>query len=312
MIPIFIGGYGRSGSTLLGAMLGSHSECLCTPESLFKSGVIRSLKNWDNEKINIDHAVKKIQRNWRFKPWGLNLRTALSSQATSIRTYKDLIEAIVSAYGRKVGRESWSYWVDHTPANIKHTEMLLTLFPVSKLIHLVRDGRAVAASVMPLDWGPNTIDKAINVWQERVEQGIEVEKKWGSDTVLRVMYEDLVSEPSRTLKSICSFLGLEFQEKMLKGDGFIVPRYTSKQHLLVGKEVDKNRVDAWKSMLTKRQIEIAEGLAGEMLERLGYSLVRGKNFRGIKRYEKTKLMIKDKYRRKVLNRIKRVLRVYGW
>ncbi|MFL5475589.1 MAG: sulfotransferase, partial [Gemmatimonadales bacterium] len=33
MRPLFIGGCERSGTTMLAAMLGGHSRCLCLPES---------------------------------------------------------------------------------------------------------------------------------------------------------------------------------------------------------------------------------------------------------------------------------------
>jgi Sulfotransferase family len=34
--PIFIGGCPRSGTTMLGSMIGSMSSCIVTPESIFK------------------------------------------------------------------------------------------------------------------------------------------------------------------------------------------------------------------------------------------------------------------------------------
>lgn len=40
---IFIGGCSRSGTTLLGAMLGAHSDIICSPESHFKIDVLRVL-----------------------------------------------------------------------------------------------------------------------------------------------------------------------------------------------------------------------------------------------------------------------------
>ena len=33
MIPVFIGGCPRSGTTLLGAMLGAHRDVICPPEA---------------------------------------------------------------------------------------------------------------------------------------------------------------------------------------------------------------------------------------------------------------------------------------
>ena len=41
MIPAFIGGSGRCGTTLLGAILGAHTRCLVTPESHFKFDLCR-------------------------------------------------------------------------------------------------------------------------------------------------------------------------------------------------------------------------------------------------------------------------------
>jgi hypothetical protein len=42
MKPIFIGGCERSGTTLLGAMLGTHPRYLCVPEMKFKIDVLSS------------------------------------------------------------------------------------------------------------------------------------------------------------------------------------------------------------------------------------------------------------------------------
>ena len=90
--------------------------------------------------------------------------------------------------------------------------------------------------------------------------------------MLRVRYEDLIQAPETALRDICSFLDLEYQPQMIKGSGFKVPRYQDKQHALIGKEPDKNRINAWEKSLTPRQIEIFESIAGELLLSLGYVL----------------------------------------
>ncbi|MBD3360653.1 hypothetical protein GF366_02510, partial [Candidatus Peregrinibacteria bacterium] len=40
---IFIGGCPRSGTTMLGSLLGAHPEALCIPESQFKTDVMRRI-----------------------------------------------------------------------------------------------------------------------------------------------------------------------------------------------------------------------------------------------------------------------------
>jgi hypothetical protein len=63
MQPVFIGGCGRSGTTLLGAMLGTHSKCIVTPESKFNYEAIKASMR---EKGQVDpvQAYEKIINHW--------------------------------------------------------------------------------------------------------------------------------------------------------------------------------------------------------------------------------------------------------
>jgi Sulfotransferase family len=65
------------------------------------------------------------------------------------------------------GKEEADWWVDHTPTNLRFARLLTAWFPEARFIHIVRDpGRA--ASVMPLNWGPNTITEAALFWKRRM------------------------------------------------------------------------------------------------------------------------------------------------
>jgi len=176
-------------------MLGAHSACLCTPESQFKTDVYKYLYTAKEKTLDIPEAMNTIKNNWRFKIWDLALGAELPQEVTS---YPGLIEWIVRMYGRRVGKPDPGIWIDHTPENRKHADLLFDLFPESKMIHIIRDGRAVAASIMPLDWGANTIDRAAHYWQTRVTQGLAAES-FSKDRVIRVKYEELAREPEETL-----------------------------------------------------------------------------------------------------------------
>jgi Sulfotransferase family len=76
MRPIFIGGCERSGTTMLGAMLGSHSECICVPESQFIDDLIGWLDysrgSWDPRQ-----ALGRIVSHQRYRLlWELPLDPA--------------------------------------------------------------------------------------------------------------------------------------------------------------------------------------------------------------------------------------------
>lgn len=170
MRPIFIGGCERSGTTLLGAMLGSHSSCLCVPEMKFKTEMLEFADNGVNNAVDPAYALEKLAHRSNFKIWGLSLgQIAAPGKALAGR---ELVEWTVAAYGQKVGKTDPTIWIDHTPANIKYAWTLFQAFPDAYMVHLIRDGRAVAASLLPLDWGPNEIDSAAHYWAEALAYGL--------------------------------------------------------------------------------------------------------------------------------------------
>ncbi len=305
MLAVFIGGCGRSGTTLLGSMLGAHSECLCTPESQFKTDVFLKLKNNKKSITDIEYALYLIKNHWRFKIWGITIN---SYPKEKIISYQELINFIVKLYGEKVGKPNPKIWIDHTPNNIKFSSTLIDLFPESKFIHIVRDGRAVASSLIPLDWGPNTIDKAAHFWLNRLKYGIEAENYIKKGHIIRIRFEKLVETPQETLEGICTFLNISYQNQMVMGNGFNVPLYTAGQHSLIGKPPDKSRINIWQEKLTSRQIEIFESIAGDTLLKLGYSLHHGLKAREITTTEKLLLNFQDVVRRKFINKIRRKIR----
>lgn len=277
--PVFIGGCDRSGTTMLGSMLGAHADALCVPEAHFLIDVI----DWHpgETAYDLSRALRKIGRHARFRYWGLRLQTMGPPPHAADSSYAELIRWIVERWGEQSGKPLRRFWVDQTPWNTRFAATLFELFPSAKMIHIVRDGRAVAASILPLDWGPSRIDAAALWWAAQVGYGLAAELHWGRDRVQRVRYEDVVTDPENTLRSICSHLEIEYQPEMAKGTGLKVPEYTARQHALVGKGLDARRVHAWRDRLTPRQIEIFERTTGDLLQCLGYEPMFGPSARAM-------------------------------
>lgn len=225
-----------------------------------------------------------MRRSFRLKLWKIDLN-ASEFENSGIETYLELIGWIVEQYGRRTGKTSTRFWIDHTPLNLQYAGILMKMFPNAKFIHMLRDGRAVASSLIPLDWGPNTVFKAARWWIEKVSYGLGAESYFGDDVVCRVKYEDLVSSPVQILKHICSHLGINYDVNMLRANGFKVPSYTSKQHALIGSEMKPDRIDRWKNELTPREIEIFEGETSDLLYFLDYSLIFNSRARRINKRE---------------------------
>jgi hypothetical protein len=192
-------------------------------------------------------------------------------------------------------------WLDHTPKNVRYAHTLFAAFPDARMVHIVRDGRAVAASILPLDWGPNVIDSAARFWAERLAYGLAAELCW-PEKIIRVHYEDLIQHSQSTLKALCEHLTISYDPAMSQGRGFQVPSYTAQQHLLVGKAPDPTRIDAWKQQLTPRQIEIFENLTGDLLKTFGYTTDFGLSARKITWQESITAGLQEFYKKELVNR----------
>jgi len=170
--------------------------------------------------------------------------------------------------------------------------LIVDLFPAAKFIHLVRDGRAVVASIRKLDWGLHDIHRGSQWWASQVGNGLAAEQLLG-DRLIRVRYEDLVAEPEKTLRSISAFLELDWEPEILSGSGFDLPTYTETQHRLIGGEPEPSRISAWKEELSAREVEVLESVAGNLLPCLGYPTVYGHRARRATKPEKLAWVLKD-------------------
>lgn len=261
---------------MLGAMLGGHPNVVTVPESQWLIHAVNMAMASEGP-CDAAKVIRKITKNWRFRWWDLQIdEQALLHDLpveAGVPCVAEITRRIVRQYAQKQGKPDATIWVDHTPEHLRYLMRLFETFPRGQAIHLVRDGRAVAASVMPLDWGPNTIIRAAQWWAARVGAGVAAEWHFAEGKVVRVRYERLVQTPESSLQWLCEQMEWEYDEKMAAGAGFAVPRFTAEQHALVGSAPDASRAFKWKEKLTPRQIELFEITTGDLLRYFGYELM---------------------------------------
>lgn len=296
--PVFIGGCPRSGTTLVGSLLGAHPKAVCVPESQFKIAWIQSARS-SGGTLDRDEALGSLGRDFRSKPWHLD-RSELSRRLGSRIEPAELITQLVISYAERVGHGGAARWIDHTPNNIRYFAQLAETFPTARFVHLVRDPRAVAASLKPLDWGPNHSQTCATFWLQQISFGLAAEASLG-ERIHRIRYEDLVERPESTMEPLCRFLGLDFSSATLQGDGFAVPRYTRSQHRLVGQPPARARAHAWEQALSKREIELVETACCDLLPYFGYSPATRGNARPISRMERLSCQLQELVRAELVN-----------
>lgn len=307
--PIFIGAASRSGTTLLGAMLGVGPDVLTVPEAPFKDR-LSDVGHPGDAGVHGDlaarHALQVLRDDWKFRLWDLDLP---DDPPPGVRVaYADLLGHLVLRYGEGTGKPSPAAWVDHTPTNLQHAVSLAQRFPRSRFVHLVRDGRACTASWLPLDWGPNDPHEAAASWTRSIAFGLAAEQALGPSRVVRVRYEDLVRDPVDAMKVVCDGVDLPFDEAMLHRRDYRVSGYTADQHRAVARPPDPTRVDAWRQRLSRRDVEIFEAYTGDLLAALGYEPLVGFGARVRRKPEHLRDVVAGTARRLLVNRANQRLR----
>nr|WP_269472908.1 sulfotransferase [Sulfurovum indicum] len=296
-------GCDRSGTTFLGSLIGAHSQCIVTPESQFKTDCY---SEEEQSFFNPQKTFQKIKETKRFKIWDADI-SFTDTEYDKIKNYPDLILKIVEKYNiNKQHKKSVKFWVDHTPINVEYVDLLKSFYPNAKFLHIIRDGRGVAASFKNVTWGPKSMYDIANFWLTKLAYGFAYERKYPQD-ILSVRYEDILENTENTIKKITDFIGIDYEPNMLEANGLIVPTYTKHQHELVGQKADKSRIKAWAKTLSEREIELFEYKTRNMLHLLGYQTLFAKPGRE-KRHERITFVLTQKYKR-FLNKWKKRLKL---
>ena len=84
------------------------------------------------------------------------------------------------------------YFGDSTPVNMMHADQIHQLLPDARFINVLRDGRDVAVSISKERWGPNDPYEGLSWWANRVHRAAVVLKSVDPGSVLHFRIEDLI------------------------------------------------------------------------------------------------------------------------
>jgi hypothetical protein len=264
--PIFIGGCDRSGTTMLGALLGSHCDVYCPPEMGFMTNIaLRELEDpsqrrcWIDSFVNDEKFIHWLKSDWR--------------ELKTLTTFYEFYSTLIVHHCRTAGsNKDFRFVVDHYPRTIAHARRWKKIYPDSKFIHIIRDGRAIANSFSQLKWGPSGMRSSAYYWSSQFALCSSQQRHLGPD-YFEVRYEDLVLNEVSVCSSILRFLGLDPSGFKADKEVHAVTTYNSKQHSLVGRPAQSSKVNEWELKLSKKDILCFEYYAGSLLDSLGYKLV---------------------------------------
>lgn len=273
--PFFIIGVPRSGTTLLRLMLNSHSRIHIPAESKFIVPVYKKYKKYENSVPRecwdeIIGFMEAIGAEDGFPFYGKDVKKAVMERGVI-----SLADFIKLPFRVSSERADKSRWGDKTPGYVSYIEILDHLFPGCQIIHMIRDGRDVAVSTIPLEWGPNTIFGAARCWKRLLVEGQLAGKKLGEKRYIEVKYENLVANPVAVLEEVVDFLGEKYDKKMLayhKSVELEKSTVNKSWHKLVKSAPVVSRVGRYSQKLSAARISAFEFVAGKELQKNGYSV----------------------------------------
>jgi hypothetical protein len=269
--PIFVVGCPRSGTTLLRLMLDAHPTLAIPPESHFIPLVARVRSRYDQPSgFDAEHMAADVTRGLRFREWDLPadaVRAAIRERRPT--TLASAIECIFVAYADAHGKTRWG---DKTPGYSIEMPLISELFPEAAFVHLIRDGRNVALSLMEVPFQPGSFAEAAQLWRSRVSTGRKDGAALG-DHYLELRYESLVEDPESALKQICALASLEYTPAMLdyhrKDPAASVPDRNWGHHRNLARPPTTGLRD-WRERMSDADQQLFEAVAGDELSELGY------------------------------------------
>ncbi len=268
--PFFVGGTGRSGTTIVGQLLGARADMTLVPIEMRFHVDPGGLADLGEGRIELEDFVKEMRSHWykrpnRNGPRGLHVIATRPQMRAGFRALRERYDAdpwaACAAFMETVIRpyceqHSTPTWVEMTPPNVNGVAALHRMFAHARVMHMVRDGRDVASSVARRVWGPNDIESALVWWADQLIEIHDAEQRADPERILTLRLEALVG-PDRDehYRRLVEFVGRDDDAGMRR---FFDTEMTA----------GKSRPGSWRNTLDDEAQHRVDALYDEQLERL--------------------------------------------
>lgn len=260
---VFAGGAPRSGLTLLRALVNAHPRIFSGPDH----GTLPGLPlQWRDFAANLGELHAQA--------FGLSAQTVREN-------FAQVLSALID---QSPAAKASDLVVEKSAMNVLIFEDLAALFPDAKFIHVIRDGRDVAASLLARNWTdprsgaplPHVADAAAaaRYWNGLASLGLKAQQTIGDDKRFYVLrYEGLVTRPKRTLRELFAFLGVPFDAAVFDFHKQDTPLIGTERDsaALLRQPITGARVGRWRKALSEPQRQSVETLCAPMLKAFRYA-----------------------------------------
>lgn len=289
-VAALIVGVPRSGTTLLRLMIDRHPLVAIPPETGFVAGLAdrcMSQPDWyPTPHEFVDHVSNFPPDAPAWRDFSMTtddlLNDCLALDSFSVS------QGLRCFYGRYANGQGKHMWGDKTPTYGPHVASIQRLLPEVRVVHIIRDGRDVAASLRQQWFAPSDqCDQLGTFWRDQILSTRQAATD--VDHYLEIRYESLILDTEQQLRLVCAHLDIPFDSAMLsyfqaaptrltehharyRKDGALV---VSRQRRLVQQQwvtqpPSPERIGSWKTQLSDHDLAQFLSTAGPLLDDLGY------------------------------------------
>jgi len=271
-------------------MLDAHPALAIPPETHFVPKLIRLCQQAEaRDEDARDSVIEFLVGHRRWPDFGLD-PAAVRARLGGHRPLAPGAgaRAFYEAYAAAQGKPRWG---EKTPQYLKPMKRIGAALPEAHFIHLIRDGRDVALSLLGVSWGPSTVEDAAVRWTTQIRRARRKARSLPHYTEVR--FEGLVADPEPVVRRVCEFVQLPFEPAMLSyhegaaermgalardlevgGDRpTIAAAERASQHSLVSEAPRTERAGRWREEMDPSDVAAFERIAGPTLAELGYEVV---------------------------------------
>ncbi len=273
--PVFVLGCGRSGTKFLyhtllsaGGFAVYHAESNAFNLLGLRFG---NLARRGNRRRLLDEYYKSKL----FQRTGLEPRDIDDRVMEDCRNAGDFLRIVMEAIARKQGVERWA---ESTPLHLLYLPLIKQVVPDALVIHIIRDGRDVTASLLRIGWirpFPWDRSRAFLVpaifWRWIVSKGRRYGQAMPGD-YMEVHYEELVENPRETLARIGTFIDHDLDYDRIQQVALGSVHNPNSSFRGDGKETEAATIGRWKRMFDAPQVCDIEASIGNLLAATGYPL----------------------------------------
>jgi hypothetical protein len=313
VMPVFfVVGRARSGTTWLRTILNSHPDILCWGEGRFFE---RSFRWEDYERSQLTNIPPvslygAVSESEYLRAW--ISRSVWTRGGDMDRHLADLTRVAIDLFlARRLSQTNKRIVGDKTPfGGTEAVGEIAEIYPEAKVIHIVRDGRDAAVSmihhmwsnakneggiyelepeelerreayrktsVVPLAESLFTQERLASIaagWNAEVGRAVEDGPALLGDNYVEVRYEDLLERPMAEIRRLLEFLDADASEatveRLVENTGF--ERSSNRKRGLEDSysRFRKGITGDWKNVFTDEDKRIFKKVAGDLLIKLGY------------------------------------------